>query len=214
MKGNSKFRLAVVILLILCSQCKKSEQARGPENFALQAIWLYTELDFFNPNKPVPVDGSGFNETHYFYLYNPTIDTITLMQDCGKSHTCFFKTILLGQSNYSDHKYIFFWGLSEHKKVLFPNTGIFAYCIRKIDPVHHISDTAINAYFARRKEELLHSILVLEGSNSIVSFNKCNIYDVYLRNVDLLNHVTQDINDSTFRTNDTLFEFYWLKIHK
>ena len=212
---NNIFFILLTIVIISCQG--KGVLQQGPEKATLQGIWLYTEFDYLPLQQTVPVDGSGYIEKQILWLYNPTDDTITFMPEYDKGDYNSCTEILLDESgDCQQKKHKFHWYERRIGRKIYPRDGVLGYCIKEIPSKYRLNDSTIISYFNKRKNDLKNTVVVLKTSDEIntkhyrmVSFNKCDIYNDYLRSFESLNRVIKILPDSTFKTNDTLLEYYW-----
>ena len=219
---NNYSNLVLLVTLILASCNEKGSFENSPESTSLQGVWLYSEFDYLSPKEILSVDATGFIEKHYFWLYNPTNDTVLLISHFDrKKHYEGIELLPNESGNYQEKKIELNWFKGTVGTVIYPKEGILGSGFRVVPERFRLNDSLVNAYFESRKMELINTIMLLKVSDEsdtinkrTISFNKCNIYGAYLRSFEKLNKVSNILADSTIRTNDTLMEFYWNQIKK
>lgn len=212
----------LLVTFISCNEKKQIE--KGPEDFTLQGVWLYSEFDYLPPHERVPVDADGFVEKHFFWLYNPTDDTILVISDFDNdNYGNSVELILQDDSGEPEKKMQLYWYTQRKGKVIYPKEGVLGYGVYEVPNKFRLNDSLISVYFEFRRMELMNTIMLLRHSytpdrkyKNIISFNKCNVYDSYLRNVKSINEGMKILPDSTITTGstDTLMEFYWKQFQK
>ena len=213
---------SIVFTFVSCNE--KKTVKKEDESVFLQGLWLYSEFDYLSPNESVPVDAAGFIEKHYFWIYNPSEDTILLISEYDeKKYGKGISLSLIDSISHSDKEIELNWRERNKGKVIYPKTGVLGYGLYNVPPVFRENDSLIREYFESRREELMKTALLLKlpvtfdpKYKNVLLFKKGNMYATYLRNVESLNPVMKTLPDGTIkiRSSDTLEEFYMNKLYK